>query len=91
MYLGSQTAFLLGFVQAVIGITTQFFSIYILAYQSTISMSLIHFVQLEIIMEFPKFYFEAITADRLKEILHHKPKNVVKGKDVVFSERTCFH
>jgi hypothetical protein len=66
-------------------------NIYMLAYQQTISYSLIHFVSLEVIIEFPKLYFEALVDGPTKQLLHHKPKVTVKGRDIDFWERSCFH
>ena len=36
-------------------------------------------------------YFESIQFSKLKEVMHHAPKALIKGKDIKFSERTKFH
>ena len=81
----------MGFNQAVIGILAQIINIYMLAYQQTISYSLIHFVSLEVIIEFPKLYFEALAEGPIKELLHHKPKIRRHGRNIKFMERPYFH
>lgn len=42
-------------------------------------------------MEVKNLYFESLKTNKLKEIMHHQPKITYKGKDIKFSERTCFH
>ena len=62
-----------------------------LAYQQTITHSLIHFVALEVIIEFPKLYFEALVNGHLKQLLHHPAKVFKRGNEIDFWERTSFH
>ena len=42
-------------------------------------------------MELPKMYFEALLDNPLREIMHHNPTRVNRGKDIPFSSRSCFH
>ena len=88
---GSVICFILGFNQAAIGIFCQIMNIYMLAYQQTISYSLIHFVSLEVIIEFPKLYFEALVDGPVKHLLHKPSKIYRSGRDIEFSGRTYFH
>jgi hypothetical protein len=42
-------------------------------------------------MEVSNLYFESLKTNSLKELLHHPPEAEISGKDIEFSERTCFH
>jgi hypothetical protein len=42
-------------------------------------------------MDIKNLYFESLKSNKLKEIMHHPPKIIVKGKDIKFSERSCYH
>lgn len=41
-----------------------------------------HFVALEIIMEVSNLYFESLMNNKLKVIMHHPPKLVIKGAEI---------
>lgn len=43
------------------------------------------------IMEFGALYFESQIDNKLMPIMHHKPKKSIKGKDIKFGDRSCFH
>ena len=88
---GSHITYFLGFHAAVNALTCQAINIYMLTYQHTIQHSIIHFVALEVVMEFTKLYYESLVDFKLKELMEepcHRPR---AGKDIVFSERSCFH
>ena len=36
-------------------------------------------------------YFESLKNSKLKEVMHNPPKHLIKGKDIEFSKRSCFH
>jgi hypothetical protein len=42
-------------------------------------------------MEFGKLYFESQLDNKLKPMMHHAPKDEVKGREIVWAERSCFH
>ena len=42
-------------------------------------------------MDIKNLYFESLKTNKLKEIIHHAPKIIVKGKDIKFSDRSCYH
>ena len=69
----------------------QFTNIYLLNYQTTIEYSIIHFVALEVIVHFTHLYLESLMDDPICEVMHHLPEAEVRGCDINFSERTCFH
>mmetsp|Transcript_12166 Transcript_12166/g.20508 ORF Transcript_12166/g.20508 Transcript_12166/m.20508 type:complete len:144 (-) Transcript_12166:66-497(-) len=88
---GSQISFFIGFMQFVISIFAQAINLYLLTYQHTVDHCIIHFVALEVIMEMSQLYLEALTDEKAKEVLHHHPKIVNRGKDIDFSKRSLFH
>jgi hypothetical protein len=57
---GSQISFMIGSIQYFTGLYCQIINIYLLTFQHTVEHSIIHFVALEMIMELPKMYFEAL-------------------------------
>ena len=59
--------------------------------QQTVEFAIIHFVALEVIMEFPKMYYEALADNALKKVCHHPVKREHKGRSIAFLSRTCFH
>jgi len=62
-----------------------------LTYQHTVAHCIIHFVALEVIMDVSNMYFESLMSNKLKEVMHHPPKNTHKGRDIKWSERSFFH
>lgn len=52
---------------------------------------MIHFVSLEVIIEFTQLYFEALVDGPVKHLLEHPPKVYKSGRDINFWERTYFH
>ena len=42
-------------------------------------------------MEFPKLYYESLVNYKLKEVLEDWPRRVRHGKDIKFTDRSCFH
>jgi hypothetical protein len=42
-------------------------------------------------MEVSNLYFESLKTNPLKALLHHPPEAEIKGIDIKFSERSCFH
>lgn len=80
-------------------------NIVLLTFQHTVDHCIIHFVALEVIMDVPNMYFEAMMDNKLKEFVHHTPKphrdkiidsetgeeRYLRGTDIKFSDRTCFH
>jgi hypothetical protein len=56
---GSQIAFILGLIQCLQALGTTIVCIRLLTFQHSIQHSIIHFVALEMIMEFGKLYFES--------------------------------
>ena len=63
----------------------------LLAFNHSVAHSIHYFVSLAAIMEFSKFYFEALIEDKIKVILEDSPKNIHKGKDIIFGDRSLFH
>ena len=89
---GSQIAFFIGFMQYLTAVFCECINLYMLTYQHSVEHCLIHFVALEVIMELPKMYFEALADSAIKEVVHHyHPKRKNRGQDIKFTERTCFH
>ena len=88
---GAVYAYCIGLFETIISMFCIYINIYLLAAQKSITDSLIDYVCLEIVAEFPKLLFEAIVGDGLKEILESPPKIVNSGKNIKFSERSFFH
>ena len=68
---GSQLAYLIGLVQLLLAIYTEFVNIYLLSYQHTVDHCIIHFVALEVIMELAELYLESLSDEGTTEVLHH--------------------
>lgn len=63
-----------------------------LSYQHEAEHVVMHFVALEIIMEFPEYYYESLVEDVLKEQIVagiHKLKRTKSSKD--HTSRSCFN
>jgi hypothetical protein len=90
---GSQVAFILGLVQCLQAFGTTLVCLRLLAFQHSIQHSIIHFVALEMIMEFGTLYFESQhhIGNKLTTLCHKHPVATVKGDDIVWKDRTCFH
>jgi len=81
----SELAFIIGFLQCLVALYCEFINLELLIFQSKVDHAIIHFVALEVIMELPKMYFESLLDNPLSEIMHHPPKRIHKGKDIIFS------
>lgn len=88
---GGAIAYMLGLHKFINMIAAQFINIYMLTYQPSVELSIIHFVALEVIVHFTHLYMEALMDDKLTHVAHHLPKADRRGVDINFSERTCFH
>lgn len=101
---GSEIAFILGIIQVFMAIICEAINVYLLTYQHTVDHCIIHFVALEVIMDVPNMYFEAMMDNKLKTFVHHeaKPHRVMikgedgqmryrKGTDIKWSDRSCCH
>ena len=62
-----------------------------LAFNASISYSIHYFVSLVVIVEFSKYYFDSLIENKVRVVMNKHPHNEKKGKDIVFSERSCFH
>ena len=58
---GAEISFAIGFMQVVTSVYCEGINLYLLTFQHTVEHCIIHFVALEVIMEIPKLYFEALT------------------------------
>lgn len=88
---GAIIAFCIGFIQFFIGIVCMIMNIIMLADQETVKETLLDFVKLGVIIEFPKLLFEALVDNPLKELMEHPIKIVKPGRENIFWERTYFH
>ena len=88
---GSEIAYYVGTLKLLIIVYAEFLNLMLLAYQHLISHCIIHFVALEAIMEISEIFFESLMYNKLKEIIHHPPKLSIRGKDIKFSDRSCYH
>lgn len=102
---GSEIAFCLGLLQVLMALFCESINVILLTFQHTVDHCIIHFVALEVIMDVPNMYFEAMMDNKLKDFVHHSPKPMrekitdpvtgeeryKKGSDIKFSERSCFH
>jgi hypothetical protein len=88
---GSEIGYMLGLVQVFTALLAEGINLFLLAFQHTVSHSIIHFVALHVVMEISNLYFESLMGNKLKGVLHHAPKNERRGRDIKFSERSLFH
>lgn len=89
---GSEISFLIGMVQYITSNLTEFVNLYLLAYQHSISHSIIHFVALEVVAEVSVLYYESQEGtNHLLEVMHHHPKIMNRGCEIDFKDRSCFH
>ena len=70
---GSEISFMIGFMQVFTAVFCEMVNCYLLSFQQSVEMAIIHFVALEVILEVPKMYFEALADNALKEVLHYHP------------------
>ena len=66
-------------------------SVRMLAFQFSIAYCIMYFVMLKTVQEVPVLYFEMISDSKIAQVVHHMPTAVNKGKDINFSERSCYH
>ena len=69
----------------------EYVNIDILSYQKSVEFALAEFIALHVIMEVPIMYLESLLDNPLKEIMHHHPHRVHRGRDIQFSDRSLFH
>lgn len=74
-----------------VAVYCEFINLQILTFQKTVENSIIHFVALHVIMELPIMYFESLLDNPLKEIMHHHPHRIHRGKEIKFRDRPIFH
>ena len=60
-------AFLISWLQLVINIAAEFLNLYMLLWQHSVEHAIIHFVAMEVIIEIPHFYTNALIDDKLKD------------------------
>lgn len=72
-----------------ISIYAQFINIFLLVHQNNVEMCIIHFVALEVILEFMSLYLESLKDHQLMEIMEEHPRIKIRGKDI--KNRTPFH
>ena len=68
--------FLVGFLQFFTGVFCQSINLYMLTYQTKISLCIIHFVGLHVVMEIPELYFNSLSDNKFKCLFDHD--NVIK-------------
>lgn len=88
---GSEISYIIGFFQVKSALFCEGICIYMLTYQHTVQHCIVHFVALEVIMEVKNLYFEALKNNMLKEVLEEPPSAELRGEDIQFSKRSCFH
>ena len=76
-------------MQMAISIYAQFINIFLLVHQNNVEMCIIHFVALEVILEFMALYLESLKDHQLQEIMEEHPRIKIRGKDI--KTRTPFH
>ena len=64
---------------------------WLLSFQTEVEVAIIHFIALHVIMEIPKFYFEALGENHIKSIFHHPAIIEKRGVDIQMSDRNLFH
>lgn len=58
-----------------------------LSNQATVERTIVDFITVEVIIELPKFYFEAMKEPELKTLMHHPLEVIRKGSLIKFNER----
>jgi hypothetical protein len=53
----------------------------------------VHFIALHVVAEVTEFYYEALASNNsmIHELPRYYPHKQTRGKDIKFSERSCFH
>lgn len=88
---GSEISYFLGLLQVINGMLCQYCNIEELSHQNNIQYCIVYFVALHVIMDIKNLYFESLKTNKLKEVMHNAPKIIIKGKDIKFSKRSCYH
>jgi hypothetical protein len=83
-------AFTISLSDYLINICAEVMNIYMLLYQYKVDYCIIHFVALEIIVEIPGIYMNALIDDNLKARMFssHQLEVTNKGSEIQFSERS---
>lgn len=84
--------FFITLVNLMINISAEILNIYLLLYQKTVEYCIIHFVALEVIVEIPHFYSEALVDDKIKDRIFSKTHHLHvhnRGRDMSMSKRSC--
>jgi len=88
---GSEISFVIGVIQFFTAIYCEAINCWLLAFQTEVETAIIHFIALHVIMEIPKFYFEALGENHIKSVCHHPADVEKRGVDIKMSDRTLFH
>ena len=76
---GSQISFIIGFIQFLTAIYCEAINCWLLSFQVEVEVAIIHFIALHVIMEIPKFYFEALGDNHIKSVCHHPAEISKRG------------
>ena len=68
---GSEISYMIAFIQVFTALIAEGINITLLTNQHTVDHCIIHFVALEVIMEVPSLYYEALLHNKLTMVLHH--------------------
>ena len=88
---GSRAAYLIGYFQYLTSVYCEGINVYLLTFQQSVELSIIHFVALEVIMELPKMYYESLSDNKLKIICHEHYKRPKRGRHIEMKDRDWFH
>jgi hypothetical protein len=90
---GSLIVFCLAFLEALVSVYNLLMGVCLLTFQHSINHAIVHFIALHVISEVSEIYFEALASNNrmLWDIEPYLPEKETRGKDIQFSQRTCFH
>jgi len=87
-------AFLVATSAQSINVLAEAINLYMLLYQHSVEHTIIHFVALEIIVEIPHFYANALISDQLKVELFKENQHLHvhnKGSQIQWKDRSCYN
>jgi hypothetical protein len=88
---GSEVSFMIGLLQFLTAIYCEGINCWLLSFQTEVEVAIIHFIALHVIMEIPKFYFEALGENHIKSIFHHPATIEKRGINIKMADRSLFH
>jgi hypothetical protein len=91
LFLYDVSAYMVGLLQVTITLIVEFQNLYNLMSYTKVELVLVHFITLPVVLDLATMYVSAGTDSHIKAVFKHPVKRVNRGRDIKFSERSCFH